>query len=92
MTQESVWEALVDSEGQVDRMTVKSRLMREIRRAVKAWDIPQVEAASKLGITQPRLSELINGKIDKFSLDALVLLLKPAGLKISVSITSETGS
>jgi predicted XRE-type DNA-binding protein len=65
---------------------MRSDLMIAIRQCVSAWGLTQKEAAERLGITQPRLNRLLKGNIDDFSLDALVALLKPAGLRIEFSV------
>ncbi|WKL53314.1 XRE family transcriptional regulator [Pseudomonas kielensis] len=78
----SVWDALVDSPEEAENLRLRSKLMRVLTRTVKSWDIPQKDAARQLHVTQPRLSDLLNGKIEKFSLDALVNLLTNADLEI----------
>jgi predicted XRE-type DNA-binding protein len=85
----SVWDALVDTPEEAENLRVRSQLMRAIVRVVKAWDIPQTEAARRLNVTQPRLNDLLKGKVDKFSLDALVNLLAGADLEIEISVTSK---
>lgn len=82
----SVWDALVDSPEEAENLRLRSKLMRAITRTVKAWDLPQKEAARQLHVTQPRLSDLLNGKIDKFSLDALVNMLASADLEIDITV------
>ncbi|MGJ7549594.1 helix-turn-helix domain-containing protein [Pseudomonas alloputida] len=82
----SVWDALVDSPEEAENLRLRSKLMRELTRAVRAWDLPQKDAAKRLRVTQPRLSELLNGKIDKFSLDALVNLLANADLEVDFTV------
>ncbi|MFO5842689.1 helix-turn-helix domain-containing protein, partial [Klebsiella pneumoniae] len=54
-------------------------------RTIKEWDLPQKDAAARLHVTQPRLNDLLKGKIDKFSLDALVNLLDAADLALEIS-------
>lgn len=88
----SVWDALGDSPEEAENLKVRSELMRALRRTVKAWDVPQKEAAARLGVTQPRLNDLLQGKIDKFSLDALVNLLPGAQLKLEFEIISCTAA
>ena len=82
----SVWDALVDSPEEAENLRLRSQLMRALTKTVKAWDLPQKDAARRLHVTQPRLSELLNGKIDKFSLDALVNLLASADLEIDITV------
>jgi predicted XRE-type DNA-binding protein len=85
----SVWEALVDTPEEAENLRVRSQVMRAIVQAVKAWDVSQTEAARRLHVTQPRLNDLLKGKIDKFSLDALVNLLAGADLEIEISVTAK---
>jgi predicted XRE-type DNA-binding protein len=61
--------------------------MIAISEAVAAWDVTQMEAATRLGVTQPRLNDLLRGRIDKFSIDALVELAARAGLAVHLEIT-----
>jgi predicted XRE-type DNA-binding protein len=53
---------------------------------VRGWRTPQARAARRLGITQPRLNDLLHGKINKFSLDALLTLATRAGLKVRIDV------
>jgi predicted XRE-type DNA-binding protein len=46
----------------------------------------QAQAAKQLGITQPRLNDLLRGRIDKFSMDALVIMLAKVGKQVSIKI------
>jgi predicted XRE-type DNA-binding protein len=85
----SVWDALVDTPEEAENLRVRSQLMRAITRTVKGWDVPQKEAAQRLRVTQPRLNDLLKGKIDKFSLDALVNLLSGADLTIQIDVKNK---
>lgn len=82
----SVWDALVDSPKEAENLRLRSQLMMAVSHVVKTWELSQTEAAKRLGVTQPRLNELLKGKIDKFSLDALVNMLANAGLTIAVEV------
>ncbi|PZE09519.1 helix-turn-helix domain-containing protein [Pseudomonas solani] len=82
----NVWDALLDSPEEAKNMQLRSQLMMACAERVRSWNLSQKEAAGKLHITQPRLNDLLNGKISKFSLDALVNLLASAEMEISVSI------
>jgi len=85
-TFDNVWDALTDTPAEAANMTARSDLMIALTRRVRAWNLPQEAAAARLGITRPRLSDLLRGKIDKFSLDALVNLISAAGLHIEMRI------
>jgi predicted XRE-type DNA-binding protein len=82
----NVWEALEDDPAVVVNMTARSDLMIAIRRVVRSWKITQAAAAKRLGLTQPRLNDLLRGRIDKFSLDALMNIATKAGLAVKVEI------
>jgi len=83
---ESVWDALEDTPEAAESMKLRAELMLAAQQHVRSLDVSQSEAARRLGVTQPRLSDLLRGKIDKFSLDALVDLLGRAGKRITVKI------
>lgn len=80
----SVWDALGDAEA--GNIRARSALMIALRTKVEGWKISQSDAARRLGLTQPRLNDLMRGRIDKFSLDALMNLARPAGLSVRLEI------
>lgn len=79
---EDVWNALESSPAEAANMKARSELMIAIRDVVDEWQLTQAQAAKRLGITQPRMNDLLRGRIDKFSLDALMLLAMAAGLTV----------
>ena len=79
---DSVWDALEDSPAEAANMKARSGLMIAIREVVEGWQLTQADAARRLGVTQPRLNDLLRGRIDKFSLDALMMLATGAGLTV----------
>jgi predicted XRE-type DNA-binding protein len=85
-TFESVWDALEESTEASASMQVRAALMIEVQRYVNEGGLTQIQAAKRLGITQPRLNDLLRGKIDKFSVDALVNMLAKAGKRVSVKV------
>ncbi|MAX33284.1 Predicted DNA-binding protein, contains XRE-type HTH domain [Onishia taeanensis] len=74
----SVWDAIEDTPEQAENMRLRAELMGKIADRVAEWGETQKVAAERLGITQPRLNDLVNGRINRFSLDALVNLSRPA--------------
>ena len=68
-------------------MKLRSTLMMAIKGHITEAGINQAEAAKKLGVTQPRISDLMRGKIHLFGLDALVNLATAAGLHIEMRIS-----
>jgi predicted XRE-type DNA-binding protein len=67
-------------------LLIRSDLMIEIKRFVQKSGLTQKEAAKRLGLTQPRLNDLLRGKIAKFSLDALVNILARAGRQVALKV------
>jgi len=83
---ESVWDALEARPAEAANLRLRADLMIALGARVAEWETTQVAAAQRLGITQPRLNELMRGRIDRFSLDALVNLAAAAGLVIRLEI------
>jgi predicted XRE-type DNA-binding protein len=67
-------------------MKLRSNLVFAIREVVESWKDTQAEAAKRLGVTQPRMNDLLRGRIDKFSIDALMKLAAQAGLSVHVKV------
>jgi predicted XRE-type DNA-binding protein len=82
----NVWESLTDNPEEAANMTMRSQLLLALSDAVKGWGLPQSQAALRLGINQPRLNDLLRGRISKFSLDALVNLTTRAGLVVHMDV------
>ncbi|TFY89531.1 XRE family transcriptional regulator [Pseudomonas kairouanensis] len=82
-----VWDALEDTPQQAANMRLRSKLMLELYNTIRSWELSQKEAAQRLGISQPRLNDVLNGKIDKFSLDALVNLSAAAQMNVDICFT-----
>ncbi|MCG6938362.1 MAG: XRE family transcriptional regulator [Gammaproteobacteria bacterium] len=84
---ESVWDALEDDPVIAANMKLRSRLMIEISQYVKQSGLTQKEAASQLGTTQPRLNDVLKGKIDKCTVDRLVNMLSSAGFDVDLNVS-----
>lgn len=67
-------------------LQIRSRLAIELDRYIEAEGITQTEAAARFGVTQPRVSDLVRGKLDRFTIDALVSMLARVGRRVEVSI------
>lgn len=81
-TFDNVWDALCDTPAQAADMTARSDLMLALTAHVKSWNLPEEAAAARLRITRSRLSDLLRGRIEKFSLDVLASLNAAAGLHV----------
>lgn len=82
----SVWDAIEDTPQQAASMKTRSVLMIELQEYVKASGMTQNQAASLFGVTQPRVSDLMRGKIELFSLESLVDMVAAAGMKVEVRL------
>lgn len=83
---ENVWDALEDTPAEAANMTMRSDLLIAIQRQVEGWGVTQAEAARRIAVTQPRLNDLLRGRIANFSLDALINLANQAGLAVRLDI------
>jgi predicted XRE-type DNA-binding protein len=82
----NVWDALEDTPEEAAHMTIRSNLLIAIGQRVRSWNVTQSEAARRLGTTQPRLNDLLRGRITNFSLEALITLAGKAGLAVRLEI------
>jgi predicted XRE-type DNA-binding protein len=82
----SVWDAIEPSRAAAASMKARAALMIAIGEAVAAWKVTQAAAAKRLGLTQPRMNDLLRGRISKFSLDTLIDVATRAGLSVRVEI------
>ena len=83
---DSVWDAIEDTPQESENMRLRSRLMMALAERIKTEAWTQKQAAARLGVTQPRISDLVRGKIDLFSLDSLVNMVAAAGLHVEMSV------
>jgi predicted XRE-type DNA-binding protein len=82
----SVWDAIEDSPAAAKNMRLRSELMIAVRGVVEGWGLTQAEAAGRLALTQPRLNDLLRGRVARFSLDALVEIAGRAGLAVRLDV------
>ena len=82
----SVWDAIEAPPQQAASMKARSALMRALQSWIEAEAISQTTAARLFGVTQPRISDLVRGRINLFSLDTLMDLAATAGLSPHISI------
>jgi predicted XRE-type DNA-binding protein len=83
---DNVWDAIEASPEAAANMKARAELMIALRETIDGWGLNQAAAAKRLGLTQPRLNDLLRGRITKFSLDALMKLATRAGLTVRVEI------
>ena len=82
----SVWDAIEDTPEEAENMKLRSALMAALKDHIIRTEMTQAQAAKLLGVTQPRISDLMRGKINLFGLDALVNMATAAGLHIEMRV------
>ena len=85
-TYASVWDALADTPEEAANLRLRSALMSQIAAILKASGWTQAEAAARCAVTQPRINDLLRGRIARFSLDALVNIASALGRKVTVRL------
>ncbi len=80
----SAFDAICDTRQESVNMQLRAELMMNIKSIIQANQWTQAQASTRCGITQPRINDLLKGKIDKFSLDALVNINAELGQSISL--------
>jgi predicted XRE-type DNA-binding protein len=83
---DSMWDAIEDTPAEAENMKLRSVLMTALEDQIARARLTQEEAARLLGITQPRVSDLVRGRIDRFGLDTLVNLATVAGLHVKMEV------
>ena len=73
---------------EAEHLKIRSSLMIHLRKVIEARGLKQADAAELLGVTQPRVSDLYQGKIHLFSIDTLVDMLAHAGVRIKFAVSS----
>ena len=83
---DSVWDALADTPQEAANLRARSDLMRQISAIIKDSGWTQAVAAAHCGVTQPRINDLLRGRVSRFSLDALVNIATALGRRVTVGL------
>lgn len=83
---DSVWDAIEDTSAQAENMRLRSALMLALREHINTTGMSQSKAAKMFGVTQPRISDLMRGRIELFAIDSLVNMLAAIGLRVELRI------
>ncbi len=78
--------AIADTPEAAANLRIRAELMRKIAAIVEAGGWTQADAAQRCGVTQPRINDLLRGRISRFSLDALVNIAAAPGRRVHVEI------
>lgn len=82
----SVWDAIEDTPEAAENMKLRSALMMALKKHIETAGLSQAQAAKLFGVTQPRVSDLMRGKINLFGLDALVNMAAAAGMHVELRV------
>jgi predicted XRE-type DNA-binding protein len=82
----SVWDAIEDTAEDAENMRLRSELMLALKDRISQASMTQAQAAKLFGVTQPRVSDLLRGKINLFGLEALVKMATAARLHVELRI------
>ena len=83
---DSVWDAISDTPGEAANLGARADLMEQMSAIIEASGWTQSEAAQRCGVTQPRINDLLRGRISRLLLDALVNIGAAIGRKVTVAI------
>ena len=82
----SVWDAIADTPEQAANLRARAELMQQIAAIIKTNDWKQADAALHCGVTQPRINDLLRGRVSRFSLDALVNIATALGRRVHLEL------
>ena len=83
---DSVWDAIEESPEEAQNMKLRSTLMMALQEHIARAKLNQAQAAKLFGVTQPRISNLMHGKIALFALDTLVNMASAAGMRVEMRL------
>ncbi len=83
----SVWDAIEDTPQEAASMRARSGLMMSLAEAIRRRGMTHPQAAALFGVTQPRISDLMRGKVNLFSLDTLMGMAATAGMAPAVKVS-----
>ncbi|MCA1324553.1 helix-turn-helix domain-containing protein [Herbaspirillum sp. alder98] len=86
----SVWDAIESTAEEAENMKLRSVLLMALKSHITRNEMTQAQAAKLFGVTQPRVSDMMRGKINLFGLDALVNMAAAAGLQIEMRVVETT--
>nr|WP_315229205.1 helix-turn-helix transcriptional regulator [uncultured Albidiferax sp.] len=86
MGSDNVFRDLGFPEAVAQNLLLRSDLVVHIRKVIAKLDLTQAEAAKRAGITQPRMNDLVKGRTQKFTLDALVNVAAQLGYTVKMSL------
>ena len=83
----NVFDAIETDPAAAENLKIRSKLMNELIRFIDHGNLTQSQAAELFEVSQPRISDLVRGKIDKFTIDMLVNMLARTGKHVKVKVS-----
>lgn len=83
----SVWDAIENTPQEAASMRARAALMMNLAETIREQGMTQAQAAELFGVTQPRVSDLVRGKVNLFSLDTLIDMAATAGMGPVVKVS-----
>ncbi len=87
----NVFRDLGFSEEEAEHLKIRSDLMIQLQKVIASRGLKQAQAARILGVSQPRVSDLLRGRVDLFSSDSLIDMLARLGVRVSVILRPSRG-
>lgn len=84
MSNQNIFELVTDDPVRFNMLSVKSKLVMVLVQLIRSQEWTQAEAARRLKVTQPRMSNLFNGRLEKFSIDTLLEMIMCVGYKLDM--------
>jgi predicted XRE-type DNA-binding protein len=88
----NVFKDLGFSAEEAEHLKIRSRMMAHLREVITNRGLTQADAAALFGMSQPRVSDLVRGKIELFNIDTLVDMLNHAGIKVKFTLSERSRS
>jgi len=88
----NVFRDLGFSPDEAEHLRIRSDLLLQLQKAIKSKGLKQAEAAKLLEVTQPRVSDLMRGRVDLFSVDTLIDMLARLGIRVRVVFSTSKRS
>ena len=85
----NIFDALEDDQGIAENLKIRATLMHALTDYIQEQALTQQAAADFFEVNQPRISDLVNGKIDKFTIDMLVNMLVKTGIHVDIVIKQD---
>jgi predicted XRE-type DNA-binding protein len=88
---QNVWEAITDDPHEAKILSIKSKLTMLAVQFIRNKQLTQAEVSLLTGVSQPRISNMMRGQLDKFSIDMLLTLVSKLGIAIEIGFDPEYG-